>query len=1034
LNGNCQIISVGNNFKESKDNNLAVISIISPFTIHNLFSSTDLELIEYQHIATLTRSNIKVMNYAKTKKILCSMIYAYINNDEQLINFGSGGSESMTMFVIKDQNPTKLIVKKILSEALITAKWDPLGKGEMLPPFAKAKKQAEFLLSLPDSVAEYFPKVFDIIERDIPVPLHQQKNNKLFYKELIYEMSYIKGIEISRFVEKYSPAPIIIAKLYSLIFQVLKEKIHTVNITPSPGNTLETSYFKKIEARLNLSKQTAPKTFNSNLLDNEKIIINGNTYYNYAYLLNKFRTNPDFLNILEPKYHSIVMGDTNTENIKINNLSLLLHIQKLIDEQAPQIVIQQALDEITSDSLGIMFLDPRAIGFQSDGSKTIDDIMYDNKPWHNSLGHYDEIHGNYFNLKVQIEKDCVPKIDILFDKNNPFQRSYKVRDIIEKGGNVNTFADASGMEDYFASIMASIYQDDPYWLIRFIFIMGTHFTAMPSFHFQAEIDGTLVDTYDIQKRPVAIYCEGIKWLNLALEFAEGKRTEFLGVKAPSLPYLLNSKLSSKNNSFIENTKITLNSLSNESRIIATPWSRLVRGIGLGQYVTNYNPIYASHIKKSFKSLLDKVLPENTYTLFSSLLTNLILNITNPNNEIASFDIERAIAEIISVIQTESNPYWCLTAGCILIDTVVKLDLDRSLLIKNDYDFPNELLAIIDKIQPNKIKDENIGKHGDYEKISAFTTLFLSFGQLNIQQRLIKDKRNYIIESLNTLAKIPSPFFRGRGGSMLMSAILLIGFGSFIFDERHDYMAETLDYLDKADQLNNSPTFPQPMSAAFSKCYPLLTMLNTIAISGKHEYLSYGKDRLVEAKRLFKKLSSVEQTHMGLYYIIALNNLDLLEKGKTNFDQIVENIISQWKVINPGENYFLHGISYSYIIETAMITNRLDLISPETIDRLIEAFVELDKNEDDCINRPYPFGYALNALGEIGMSEKMFIPHIKYAGKSPINWIISKISCGGRKEGSRLYILNHALINYALRFRNKNNHLDLFSKFLLAGKK
>jgi hypothetical protein len=74
--------------------------------------------------------------------------------------------------------------------------------------------------------------------------------------------------------------------------------------------------------------------------------------------------------------------------------------------------------------------------------------------------------------------------------------------------------------------------DDPDWLVRFVFMMGTHFTAMPPFHFQAELDGTLTDTPLVQRRPVAIYCEGVKWLNWAAEMLEGTRTEFLGLPVP----------------------------------------------------------------------------------------------------------------------------------------------------------------------------------------------------------------------------------------------------------------------------------------------------------------------------------------------------------------------------------------------------------------------------------------------------------------------------------------------------------------------
>jgi hypothetical protein len=206
---------------------------------------------------------------------------------------------------------------------------------------------------------------------------------------------------------------------------------------------------------------------------------------------------------------------------------------------APQEEIDAALAAITAESLGITFLDPRAIGFNSSGGVARDDPMYDNKPWHNSVGHYDEIHSEQFRLRVQTGRSQVPRVGIEFTKGNPFQRAYLVRDVEAKIGWADKDPAPQGMEDYFAPVMTAVYglddpdskylRDDPYWLVRLVFIMGTHFTAMPPFHIQSELDGTVVDSYHTQRRPVAIYCEGIKWLNWALEMLEGRRKEFLGV-------------------------------------------------------------------------------------------------------------------------------------------------------------------------------------------------------------------------------------------------------------------------------------------------------------------------------------------------------------------------------------------------------------------------------------------------------------------------------------------------------------------------
>lgn len=473
----------------------------------------------------------------------------------------------------------------------------------------------------------------------------------------------------------------------------------------------------------------------------------------------------------------------------------------------------------------------------------------------------------------------------------------------------------------------------------------------------------------------------------------------------------------------------LNELSNESRVIATPWSRMVRGIGLGQYPIEHDRLATARIRQTLEQLEARVSPANTYTLFCRLLSELILNVVDPACSFGHARIERALGPVLDAVRSEKNPYWRLMAGCILMDAFAKLALDRKLLVNHQLDFPGEVLAMLDEIQPNQIQDENSGRHGDYEKLSAFTAVFLALGQLVVQDRLVAGPRNYINESLAVLDRIPAPFFRGRGGSMLLSAISLLGHDALIFDGERDHMLEMLDYLDRADEIDNPPAFPQPMSAAFPKIYPLLTVLNAIAMSGRKEYLRHKQDRLKEAKALLAAITPVERTHMGLYYIVALHNLGCLDDEVPDLDAFVEDIVGQWKHIDPGQNFFLHGISYSYLIETAMITGRLDLITGEMLGRLADAFPDLDRSDMDRANRPYPFSYALNMLGEIGAADLLFTPRKKYGGRSAMAWIIDKLSPDGQEEGNRLYMLGHALISYALRHRGpRREEPEFFRNF------
>jgi hypothetical protein len=205
------------------------------------------------------------------------------------------------------------------------------------------------------------------------------------------------------------------------------------------------------------------------------------------------------------------MGDANTENVKITNPDVLLT------------AMQEDRLGFSYEDLGIRFLDPRAIGFNSVGANVVDDYMYDNKSLHNSLGNYDVIHAGHFRIRVAIEHD-EPHIRLEHKEHHPFKEPYR------------------NIDQYFPYIMGgwgvtdpAFLCDDPYWLVRFAFIMGSHFAAMPPFHFTKERDGQVRDEYEPQKRAIAVYCEGIKWLNIALDMLTGECKELYGIPVPPLP-------------------------------------------------------------------------------------------------------------------------------------------------------------------------------------------------------------------------------------------------------------------------------------------------------------------------------------------------------------------------------------------------------------------------------------------------------------------------------------------------------------------
>lgn len=459
--------------------------------------------------ASLTGTADALVEASRREGIDVDVISRYCHLNEMVAGLGYGGSESLTMFLHRAD--AELFVRKVLSERLVTPRWPRDGRDVMSPPCVKAKGQIEYLQSLPETVRPLFPEVLDVMERR---QIIRGDVGDVLY-EFIYDMTYVPGIEVSRFVREYQPSPKVVAALYGEIFRLLRDKVHVHRRRKPLRPTLEQSYFSKIEKRLALSRATAPRTFCDALLEANDIVIDGRAMRNVPSLLATFRETPEFLRILEPPFHSLVVGDTNTENIKIGDIQPLLDCGDDFSLDAPP---------FTAEELQIRFLDPRAIGFYELGIDTgADDPMYDNKPWHNCLGNYDKIHGEHFDLDYRL-RNRVPHLSLSFHERNPYERSYR------------------GIDAYFSQVMKTAwrldvpefeYLNDRHWIVRFVFMMGTHFMAMPPFHFSREADGRLVDDASHQRRPLAIYAEGIKWLNLALDMLEGRVSQFLDFPVPA---------------------------------------------------------------------------------------------------------------------------------------------------------------------------------------------------------------------------------------------------------------------------------------------------------------------------------------------------------------------------------------------------------------------------------------------------------------------------------------------------------------------
>jgi hypothetical protein len=224
----------------------------------------------------------------------------------------------------------------------------------------------------------------------------------------------------------------------------------------------------------------------------------------------------------------------------------------------------------------------------------------------------------------------------------------------------------------------------------------------------------------------------------------------------------------------------LGDLGAESRMITTPWSRMVRGLGLGQYPVGYDPTIAGHLRKAFNLIALKIPEMNGYMHFCGLLGTLVLDVTAPSADVSQLDLAGAIEQIKNVIRKEPNPYYRVGAGCILMESFAKLRLDTTVLINERNDFAQEVLSMVDEIGADNIQDNNAGRHGDYEKIFAYTALFLSFGHLGIHDRLISGDRNLVLDALGVLDKIPAPFFPWAGRINALFSNIVVGIRGICF--------------------------------------------------------------------------------------------------------------------------------------------------------------------------------------------------------------------------------------------------------------
>ncbi|HEY1305919.1 MAG TPA: hypothetical protein VGF24_20330 [Vicinamibacterales bacterium] len=447
----------------------------------------------------------------------------------------------------------------------------------------------------------------------------------------------------------------------------------------------------------------------------------------------------------------------------------------------------------------------------------------------------------------------------------------------------------------------------------------------------------------------------------------------------------------------------IENLTRETRVLFSPWSRYVRGVGLGQHPMNFDPRLASGIEE-IVAILEKRAPSNPFSAFAGKLTSLILATNTYYDPLPADRATMTLVEIVEGLSAIEDRFLHATACTILVEACVAQGWDVGVLTRPRFDVVRILLDEIRQIRFHEVTDTH-GEKGPYERLQMYVNLFVALGKLGRVDALTQAGSHHVREALDLMSEVPSHYYRGRGGAMVIAMASVLGFDDVVCSDRRDYLKELLAYYDEKFGV----------AIPWDDTYPLMITLNTIAILRKPEYLTYRRDWLAEAARLFRSLPAKQLFPMGQYYFVALHNLGLLSDVFPDLEGAIRELAMQYAGYTKADplDYSMYD---SYTIETAWLFADLSVIPALIMRRAASIFKTFD-SEEPYRNAAYGGSYVLSACAETGLAGRLFEPSDDYDGEAPFLWTVRRF---GRPvlDGRSLPYLNHALINLALRMRGE----------------
>jgi serine/threonine protein kinase len=219
----------------------------------------------------------------------------------------------------------------------------------------KLRDEIRYLCNLPENCRQYFPEVIS----------HGEKEESLFMEQQFFEIPCLRDLLFNGYLNAGDALAIL-----QQILSFVTEKLYLPYIRECSDNYLEQYHFLRVWHRIQHTLARAP--IFSEIVNAEKIIVNGKEYWNIPSVLLYIQSCDQLRQVLAPKYVSpYIHGDLHTQNILINR-----------------------------DSWDFKLVDPR--GYD------VCDIYYDfGKLDHSFHGKYDFIHENHFSLSWRLEDGVV---------------------------------------------------------------------------------------------------------------------------------------------------------------------------------------------------------------------------------------------------------------------------------------------------------------------------------------------------------------------------------------------------------------------------------------------------------------------------------------------------------------------------------------------------------------------------------------------------------------------------------------------------